>query len=70
MNKKINIVLYYFKGSDRMKKKKIKKQEKKLKEPVVMAEAAYNLSPDDIEIGDEIITHRELKEKKKIDKDD
>ncbi|NLJ84545.1 MAG: hypothetical protein GX336_06525 [Halanaerobiaceae bacterium] len=53
-----------------MKKKKIKKQEKKLKEPVVMAEAAYNLSPDDIEIGDEIITHRELKEKKKIDKDD
>lgn len=51
-----------------MKKRKEKKE--KLKAPVVMPEAAYNISPDDIEIGDEIITHRKIKKEKERNKEE
>ncbi|HPZ62359.1 MAG: hypothetical protein WAP36_09295 [Halanaerobiales bacterium] len=48
-----------------MKKSKIKKKVKRQKEPVIMPEAAYDLSPDDIEIGDDLIANREIKKEKK-----
>lgn len=47
-----------------------KRKKKKMKAPESMPEAAYNISPDDIEIGDEIITLREMKKKKDSDKED
>lgn len=46
-----------------MKKRRTKKN--KVNPPEVMPEAAYNISPDDIEIGDEIITLKEIKKKEK-----
>ncbi|NLM97121.1 MAG: hypothetical protein GX175_05870 [Halanaerobiaceae bacterium] len=51
-----------------MKNKKRKKRS--LKVPETMPEAAYNLSPDDIEIGDELLTLRELKKEEKLNKED
>lgn len=48
-----------------MKKRKVKKREKKLQEPMIMPEAVYELNPDDIEIGDDIIAGVDIKKEKK-----
>lgn len=46
-----------------MKKKK-RKDKKSTKVPEAMPEAAYNISPDDVEIGDDL-TAIDIKKKKK-----
>jgi len=47
-----------------------KRKKRSLKAPETMPEAAYNLSPDDIEIGDEILTLREIKKQEELNKED
>ena len=48
-----------------MKKRKTKRKDI-IKAPEAMPEAAYNVSPDDVEIGDDL-TSLDVKNKKKVD---